>query len=143
MAMFKFSDDQIEIAREWVETNLAAARRNLALARKIGFSRYAVSRCENEVEAWLDYGKRLEYEWFGGPQQYVTWTPHLSDILLAADGFPDDDGSLVNYNEQGRPRLGKLEEYTGLGITAREWWTLWPGLAEVEPVEKEPAKEGP
>ena len=151
MHSFKFSDDQIEIAREWVETNLTAARGNLILARRIG-SLDTVSRCENEVEAWQDYGKRLEYEWFGGPQQYVTWTPHLSDLLLAAEGFPDDDGSLVNslvnYNDQGRPRLGKLEEYTGLGITAREWWTLWPGLAEVEPVEeeppveKEPAKEG-
>ena len=142
MANFKFSDDQIEIAREWVETNLAAARGNLALARKIA-SLDTVSRCENEVESWLDYGKRLEYEWFGGPQQYVTWTPHLSDILLAADGFPDDDGTLVDYNAQGRPRLTNLEDYTRLGITAREWWTLWPGLAEVEPVEKVPAKEGP
>ena len=142
MASFKFSDDQIEIAREWVETNLTAARGNLLLARRIG-SLDTVSRCENDVEAWLDYGKRLEYEWFGGPQQYVTWFPHLSDILLAAEGFPDDDGTLVDYNKQGRPRLGKLEEYTRLGITAREWWTLWPGLAEVEPVVKVPAKEGP
>ena len=88
------------------------------------------------MEAWLDYGKRLEFEWFGGPQQYVTWSPHLSDLLLAAKGFPEDDGTLENYNDQGRPRLKNLEEYTGLGITAREWWTLWPGLAEVKPVEK-------
>ena len=142
MPSFKFSDDQIEIAREWVETNLAAARGNLALARKIA-SLDTVSRCENEVEAWLDYGKRLEYEWFGGPQQYVTWTPHLSDILLAAKGFPEDDGTLVDYNAQGRPRLTNLEHYTRLGITSREWWTLWPGLAEVEPVEEESPKEGP
>ena len=142
MAHFKFSDDQIEIAREWVETNLTAARDNLLLARKIG-SLDAVSLCENYVEGWQDYGKRLEYEWFGGPQQYVTWTPHLSDLLLAADGFPVDDGSLVNYNEQGRPRLGKLEDYTHLGITAREWWTLWPGLYEVKRWEEESPKEGP
>ena len=43
MANFKFSDEQIEIAREWLKTNLAAARGNLALARKIGFSRYGVA----------------------------------------------------------------------------------------------------
>ena len=59
------------------------------------------------------------------------------------EGFPANEGLLFSYNEQGRPRLEKLEEYTHLGITAREWWTLWPGLAEVEPVEKVPAKEGP
>ena len=142
MAHFKFSDEQIEIARKWLKINLAAARGNLVLARRIG-SLDAVSLCENYVEAWQDYGKRLEYEWFGGPQQYVTWTPHLSDLLLAVEGFPVDDGTLDNYNDQGRPRLGKLEEYTGLGITTREWWTLWPGLYEVKPVEKVPAKEGP
>ena len=142
MANFKFTDEQIEIAREWLKTNLAAARGNLALARRIG-SLDAVSLCEHYVEAWLDYGKRLEYEWFGGPQQYVTWTPHLSDLLLAVEGFPVYDGTPVNYNDQGRPRLGKLEEYTGLGITNREWWTLWPGVYEVKPDAKVPAKEGP
>ena len=139
MANFKFSGDQIEIARKWVVTNLTAVRVNLALAREVA-SPDTVSLCEHYVTAWIDYGKRLEYEWSGVPQQYVTWTPHLSDLLLAAEGFPEYDGTLDNYNDQGRPRLQKLEAYTARGITTEEWWTLWPGLY---PVEKVPAKEGP
>lgn len=152
MADFTFSEEQIEIARKWIKTNLAIDEENLALAKKIG-SPESVSRCKQYVTAWQDYGKRLEYEWFEGPHQYVTWIPHLSDLLLAAEGFPEDDGTLVNYNKQGRPRLRKLRKYTGLKLSNREWWQLWPGLYKVEPlkkesvkkesVEKEPVKEKP